>query len=159
MKPIIYATTTMLGIVCLHRAFPLVQQSLPVAPFTEPVAESQDAAYGITPQPVQVNRVVWHDDYESAKQDAITNHRPLLVRWTAPWCGPCQTLKAKSKEGRLIQRLERFTCLLVDIDQHPEWKVTRIPLEAIYDPTTMRPLRPAYNPLTVGDYAAFLEAQ
>lgn len=133
-----------------------------LAPSTTPTeaagAQTLEAQpHEVTAQPVAVEPqgILWHDNYDCARNEAKLHNKRLLVRWTASWCIPCQALY---QDRSCDPQLAKFVCLLVDIDQHPEWKVTGVPLEAIYDSTTMRPVCSGYNPLDLADYASHLEA-
>ena len=127
----------------------------PSTPQTAVVAHERTAHSARTPDAEP--GVVWHTDYAVARSIAVGSNKRLLVRFTAPWCGPCRTLDALNKDRRGI--LNKFVLLKVNVDEQPGWKLRGVPIlkakgipyESVYEADTMRPLW-AGNPLLVRGY-------
>jgi hypothetical protein len=120
---------------------PAVSPSTVVAP-TTPAAVPHDAVLD-TPQPrvvstpvaqsVPVQTVSWHEDYVEAYRDAAKQNKRLLVRFSAPWCGPCRNHELLDKDREVI--LRQFARLKVNVDQQsPAFNYQgAIPFEAVYE--------------------------
>ncbi len=78
----------------------------------------------------------WKTSYRQAVDEATREGKPVLVRITASWCGPCQQMKQLTfRDSRIVQLVRsEFVSLLVDADEHPEL-VTGFRVEAF--PTTI----------------------
>lgn len=65
--------------------------------------------------------VSWRQDFEGARQEAASSGKPLLVYFTASWCGPCREMKRTTfADARVAQALEGVVAVKVDIDQSRE---------------------------------------
>lgn len=70
---------------------------------------------------VEVERIPWRDDYESATQEALEANRPMLIDFTADWCGACQELSHETfSDARVAEEAERFTSIQVDATRQTE---------------------------------------
>jgi thioredoxin 1 len=50
-------------------------------------------------------------------QVVARSQRPVVVDFTAQWCGPCQVLKPLLKE---LEADGTITLVMIDVDQHPQ---------------------------------------
>ncbi len=48
----------------------------------------------------------------------ISNEKPVIIKYTATWCGPCQNIKPKYKQLSLKYKTMRFA--EIDIDKFDE---------------------------------------
>jgi thioredoxin 1 len=63
----------------------------------------------------------WKTDYTNALAEAKNQQQPLLIYFTASWCGPCRTMAHTTLTNQaVLQALSRFTHLALDIDDHPD---------------------------------------
>jgi thiol-disulfide isomerase/thioredoxin len=63
----------------------------------------------------------WKTDYTNSLADSKTQQRPLLIYFTASWCGPCRTMARTTFTNQLVQQaLKSFIPLALDIDEHPD---------------------------------------
>ncbi|MCU0315347.1 MAG: thioredoxin family protein [Fimbriimonadaceae bacterium] len=74
----------------------------------------------------------WFDNLEEAKQVARQTNRPLLVGFTAIWCGPCQMLKRDVyPTAQFKEAAKDFVLVTIDIDVQKDvaqrFEVTSIP--------------------------------
>lgn len=77
--------------------------------------------------------VQWRNDLEQARSEAANAGKPLLIYFTASWCGPCQQMKrtvwADSQVADAVHA--GYLPVLVDVDQNPktamEYRVQSIP--------------------------------
>ena len=59
------------------------------------------------------------DDYETAKVLAKETDMPILLIFSADWCGYCQQLK---KDMPNIQDIDRYIVCIIDIEINPDLK-------------------------------------
>ncbi len=81
--------------------------------------------------PVDVS-TPWIKDFSEAQHLASTLRRPILLRFTAAWCGPSQKLERVMDSPAVLRVLRRkFVMVSVDIDKNPdlakEHKLRNIP--------------------------------
>ncbi len=73
-----------------------------------------------TDEPV-ATRLAWRRSYKQAADEARQRRRPILVKITATWCGPCRQMQQLTfTDERVRRRLRRdFVLLELDADEHP----------------------------------------
>ncbi|QDU79446.1 thiol:disulfide interchange protein precursor [Polystyrenella longa] len=66
------------------------------------------------------SKIEWQHDLGPAQEIAETNNRPLLLFFTATWCGPCQSVKRTTmQDPSVIRELSKnFVPVMLDFDQH-----------------------------------------
>jgi len=62
----------------------------------------------------------WVHDFEEAKRTAAETGRPIFVKWTATWCGPCKIMDRETfAEATIAERLsENYICAKIDADEN-----------------------------------------
>jgi thioredoxin 1 len=76
--------------------------------------------------------VQWRKDYPSAQTEAAQSSRPMLVYFTASWCGPCRGMSEKTwSDRRVADELEGYVPVKIDVDENPrlaqQYNVSSIP--------------------------------
>ena len=94
-------------------------------------AEAQDYG-GIDATP----SIRWKTSHQEAADDSVREGRPILIRITATWCGPCQQMKQLTfSDSRVIDLVQNnFVPLLIDADANQDL-VSQYRVEAY--PTTI----------------------
>ncbi len=79
----------------------------------------------------QDNGVVWYTDLDEAKKKSRISRLPILIKFEADWCQPCQLLSQELKKAQIVRSLEQVVPVVVDIDKQEElakqFDVTSIP--------------------------------
>jgi len=83
--------------------------------------------------------IPWRTDFNAAVKEAQATHRPLMLYFTADWCGPCQSLKGTLWADPQVEKtLRNFVPVKIDEDQHPDiaqrFPGNYIPRYVIVDP-------------------------
>jgi len=81
----------------------------------------------------------WTANLPSAIQAARTNAKPVLVYFTATWCGPCKMMAATTlQDAGVKQRLTSVMPVLIDIDEEPtlsqRYEIQAVPTFVLLNP-------------------------
>lgn len=69
-----------------------------------------------------LSRLAWRKSYKQACDEARRRRRPILVKITASWCGPCRQMQQLTfTDDRVRRKLKRdFVLLELDADENPD---------------------------------------
>lgn len=63
----------------------------------------------------------WSTDYTNSLEQARVRNQPLMIYFTAGWCGPCRLMARTTLTNQsVVQALTNQSCVAIDIDQHRE---------------------------------------
>lgn len=79
-----------------------------------------------------VDKVGWQTDLESARSQSLEQNKPLLLYFTADWCGPCRYMKRSVfTDASVGNAMSNYVRLKIDVDEQPliarEYQVSSIP--------------------------------
>ncbi len=94
------------------------------------------------PQAAEAEGVQWHTHPQAALRQATATNRPLLIQFTAEWCGYCKKMERTTFSDPVTTEIvhRSFVPLLIDADKHGhlirQLKVRGLPAILIIAPDT-----------------------
>lgn len=62
--------------------------------------------------------IKWYDSYKTATQMSKLENKPILIDFTAKWCGWCDKLdKEVLSHQKIAAKLQKFICVRIDVDK------------------------------------------
>jgi thiol:disulfide interchange protein len=82
--------------------------------------------------------VPWRTDLSAAREEAKRDSKPLLLYFTASWCGPCQEMKSQTwSDAGVETKLRNYVPVKIDIDADQamaqEYRIDGIPAFVLLD--------------------------
>jgi thiol:disulfide interchange protein DsbD len=83
--------------------------------------------------------IAWRSDFPAAQAESRQTGKPILLYFTAAWCGPCQTMRQTTwADGQVKSSVESaYIPVKIDIDHQPDlaflYRVESIPNIIILD--------------------------
>ena len=82
--------------------------------------------------------VPWKTDFRAAQAESQRTGKPMLLDFTADWCGPCQEMRRTTwSDHQVAKALEQYVAVQVDLDNNAElasrFAVNAIPYLVVLD--------------------------
>jgi len=61
--------------------------------------------------------IPWRTEFADAQKESAASGKPMLLYFTASWCGPCQEMKRTTwADTKVEESLRRFVPVKIDVD-------------------------------------------
>jgi len=75
----------------------------------------------LVPNHAEATQLKWRKDFQRAVQEASRANKPMLVEFTAEWCGYCRKMKKTFSDEQVALHVEScFVPVTVDADEEPQ---------------------------------------
>src|SRR6185295_5461311 len=65
--------------------------------------------------------IPWRTDFAAAREESARTGKPILLDFTADWCGPCQQMKRTTwSNPKVAEELARYIPVQVDVDRNKD---------------------------------------
>jgi thiol:disulfide interchange protein len=65
--------------------------------------------------------VPWRTDFQAASAEARQSNKPMLLDFTADWCGPCQEMRRTTwSDPHVAEVLKNYIPVQINIDDHAD---------------------------------------
>jgi len=83
--------------------------------------------------------IPWRSDMDSARRDAVTANKPLLIEFVASWCPDCHEMARQSwTQPKIATAMQAYVPVLIDMDANQDlarqYNVESIPSLFVVDP-------------------------
>jgi protein disulfide-isomerase len=97
------------------------------------------AVVGVSKWRTKAELVPWQKDFAAAQAQARTANKPVLLYFTAEWCGPCQEMRRSVwSDATVAAAASSYIPVRIDVDEQPDlarrYRVETIPAFFILDP-------------------------
>ncbi|MGA3065649.1 MAG: thioredoxin family protein [Tepidisphaeraceae bacterium] len=108
--------------------------------------------------------VPWRTDFESARQEAQSKDKPLLVDFSTTWCRPCQIMAQTTwADPAAARALDDYVPVAADLDDQPDiamkYGIVVVPTLLVVDPTTGQVIKRAEGVLDTQSLVEWLASK